>query len=71
MDCSHLLGVRCLQGPDIEVVNIVPGFAAYDSNQFDIGDLVLTIDNVPVLFDSSSLPYEMCHSEAPLSDPCG
>ena len=30
------------------VGEIVPGFAAADSNQFDVGDVVLSIDNVKV-----------------------
>lgn len=43
----------------------MPGFAAFDSNQFDIGDIVLTIDNVPVLSmpfftAGDELPWEIC-----------
>eukprot|EP00802_Teleaulax_amphioxeia_P007579 Tamp_07586.p1 GENE.Tamp_07586~~Tamp_07586.p1 ORF type:complete len:634 (+),score=75.41 Tamp_07586:51-1952(+) len=37
---------------DVVVAAIVPGFAAADSNQFDVGDIVLSIDNVLV----SSIP---------------
>jgi hypothetical protein len=47
-DTLKFLDVAFVQGMDVEVVNIVPGFAAFESNQFDIGDLVLTIDNTPV-----------------------
>jgi len=32
----------------VVVGEIVPGFAAADSNQFDVGDVVLSIDNVKV-----------------------
>ena len=32
------------------VGEIVPGFAAADSNQFDVGDVVLSIDNVKVSY---------------------
>jgi C-terminal processing protease CtpA/Prc len=36
------------QEHDVVVGEIVPGFAAADSNQFDVGDVVLSIDNVKV-----------------------
>jgi C-terminal processing protease CtpA/Prc len=38
------------QEHDVVVGEIVPGFAAADSNQFDVGDVVLSIDNVKVSY---------------------
>ena len=58
---NELVGVGLLlektsggSGSDVEVVDIVPEFAAAESNQFDVTDIILSIDGVPV----SGLPLQ-------------
>jgi hypothetical protein len=34
----------------VEVADIVPFFAAHDSDQFDVSDLVLSIDGIQVFY---------------------
>ncbi len=59
LQCAHTL-TKCVssrddvktgyvaQGNEVVVSEIVPSFAAAKSNQFDVGDIVLSIDNVLV-----------------------
>jgi C-terminal processing protease CtpA/Prc len=52
---GHKVGVGLLlaysrngQGEEVEVSDIIPAFSAAESNQFDVGDVVLSIDGISV-----------------------